>query len=108
MVGSKKRMGWRTAVVGVVLLGLMSSSSESANADEGLVGGVSDLINGVVALPLDTLAGTLSGPPVFGTVNGVLRGAFRTLGFATRGVLRLVGIAIPLAARAAPLIPIFL
>lgn len=73
-----------------------------------LVGGVGDVISGALAIPVETLAGTVRGPFLLGTIGGVLRGALRTVGYATRGALRIVGAAIPLAAKAAPLIPLFL
>ena len=79
-----------------------------ARADNDLLGGVADIVGGVFALPMDTLAGTFSGPPIIGTIGGLLHGAFHALGQTTRGVFRLVGVAIPLAAKAAPLIPLFL
>ena len=79
----------------------------SCQANE-LVGGIGDILNGVLAIPVDMVAGTLSGPLLLGTVGGALHGTLRALGSTARGVLRLIGVAIPLAAKAAPLIPIFL
>ena len=63
---------------------------------------------GAVALPLHVLSGTLSGPPILGTLNGVLSGAVQTVASTTHGVLRLATFALPIAWKAAPLIPLFL
>ena len=79
----------------------------TASSNE-LFGGIGDLVNGVLAIPAGVLGGTLNGPPIIGTIGGALRGALATLGYTARGALRLMGVAIPLAAKAAPLIPIFL
>lgn len=88
---------------------VMAGPAPAAHADTGgLFGGLADIISGAFALPLDTLAGTLSGPPIIGTVGGLLHGAVQTVALALRGTFKLIGVAIPLAARAAPLIPVFL
>lgn len=106
------RRPWGRRMVAVsCLAGLLSVTAlpQAAHADNpGLLGGVEDLMGAVFALPLDTLAGTFTGPPILGTVGGALHGAFRTLGLAMRGTLKVVGFAIPFAAKAAPLIPVFL
>ncbi len=92
-------------ILGVMLTGSLPAPTASAN---GLVEGVADIFMGALALPMGILGGTLSGPPVLGTVQGVLSGAYNTIGYATRGTLRLAGVAIPTAAQLAPLIPLFL
>ena len=73
-----------------------------------LFAGISDLIQGVFALPVHILAGTMSGPPIIGTVGGVLTGAMQTVTSTTRGVFRLLTVAIPIAAKAAPYLPFVL
>ena len=85
-----------------------SADSVQANPAGQVVAAVGDVINGVVSIPVGIIAGTVSGPPVIGTVGGALLGALNTISCVTRGALRLVGAAIPLAAQAAPLIPLFL
>ena len=88
-----------------------TSSAEVAKADDPateVISAVGDVINGVVSIPVGAIAGTVSGPPVIGTVGGILLGTVNTLSCLTRGLLRLVGVAIPLAAQAAPYIPLFL
>ena len=74
----------------------------------GLVGGVGDIIGAAFSLPAGILQGTLGGPPILGTVGGALAGALNTVSLALRGVLRLAGVAIPVAAKAAPFVPLFL
>ena len=70
---------------------------------------IGDLLAGVFELPRSTLAGTLSGPPILGTVAGALGGAFRTVGYLVQGTFELVASAIPIAKAIGPfLIPIFL
>ncbi len=92
-------------VVAIVLAGSLPQPRAHANE---LLGGIADIVGGVFALPMDVLAGTVQGPFLLGTVGGILRGAVHVLGSTTRGLFRLVGVAIPLAAKAAPLIPLFL
>jgi hypothetical protein len=74
-----------------------------AHAD--LLGGLADLVQGVISLPVNVLAGTLSGPPVLGTVGGVLTGTVNTINYTARGLLGVAGAAIPTASTLAPLLP---
>ena len=93
----------------IVLVGLLTlAAPRPAAAANGLGGAIGDLLGGVFALPMGVLAGTASGPPVIGTIGGALAGAINTLGYTTRGALKLVGVAVPTAASLAPYIPLFL
>ena len=94
-------------IVGIALLLAAALPARDAHAAS-LFAGIGDILAGVVSLPLGILDGTMRGPLILGTVGGALRGAVNTLGFATRGVFELVGVAIPVAAKLAPLIPVFL
>lgn len=98
----------RVAALSLAVALIVGPAAQQAHAENDLIGGIGDILNGVFALPLDTLAGTLSGPPIIGTVGGVLHGAVRTIGSTLRGVFRLIGVAIPIAEKLAPLIPVFL
>jgi hypothetical protein len=89
-------------------MALVSVSAPAAHAENNLLGGIGDLINGALSIPVGVLAGTMSGPPVIGTVRGAVFGTLNAVSLTTRGALRLVGVVIPLAARLAPLLPIFL
>ena len=93
----------RAAVIGSLLL-IASPSVCHAS----LTGGVMDLVGGVFAIPMGILRGTFGGPPIIGTIGGALQGALQTVALTTRGAFELVGVAIPLAAKVAPLIPLFL
>jgi len=74
----------------------------NAQASEELFGGVGDVVQGAFAIPMGTLAGTLGGPPVIGTMVGAVTGAFGTAYYTTRGAFRIAGSVIPLARAAAP------
>jgi len=106
-VAKTPRLALAVALAAVLLSGL---GAAPAHAEEvgGLIGGVGDIIGAAFSLPAGILQGTLSGPPSIGTLGGALSGALNTMSLALRGVLRLAGVAIPMAAKAAPLIPLFL
>ena len=97
-------------VVGLVVILISGPGAAPAHADEvgGLLGGVGDILSAAFALPVGILQGTMSGPPIIGTIGGVLGGTLNTVSLALRGVLRLAGVALPLAAKVAPLLPLFL
>ena len=90
------------AIVGMVLI------AAPAVCDASLTGGVMDLVGGVFAIPMGIVRGTLGGPPILGTVGGALQGVLQTVALTTRGAFEIVGVAIPMAAKVAPLIPLFL
>ncbi len=90
----------------VALVLLLGPATPKAHA--GFLDGVGDVVAGAFALPLDILSGTFSGPPVIGTVSGVLNGAMHTIGYTARGVFKLAGAAAPVAMSVAPFLPIFL
>jgi hypothetical protein len=92
----------------IISLFILPMRAAYANPAGEAVGAVGDVINGVVSIPVGIIAGTLSGPPVIGTVGGALLGVLNALSLTTRGALRIVGVAIPLAASAAPYLPLFL
>ena len=73
-----------------------------------LTSGIMDLVGGVFAIPMGIFQGTFGGPPIIGTIGGALQGALQAVALTTRGTFELVGVAIPLAAKVAPLIPLFL
>ncbi len=78
------------------------------HAEAGIASGLLKIVAGVIELPRAILAGTFSGPPIVGTAMGVVVGAFNTVGLLAGGAIELVGSAVPLALKAAPLIPIFI
>ena len=98
-------------MAGMLALALAVGPARAVRADDdtnGLTGAISDIFNGAMAIPAGIIAGTFSGPPILGTVGGALSGAMNTLSYALRDVLRLVGVAIPMAAKAASYLPLFL
>jgi hypothetical protein len=97
----------RAALAAALALALMAAPAREAQAAS-IGAALTDIMAGVVSLPLGILDGTLRGPLLLGTVGGALRGAFNTVGFGLRGAFGLVSAAIPLAARLVPLIPVFL
>lgn len=98
-------------VAGLFVLLLVAGppmASVSADDENDLIGGIGDIVGGALSIPMGVLAGTISGPPILGTVSGALAGTLNTLTQTTRGVLRLLGVAIPIVERLAPFLPIFL
>ena len=95
-------------IVGVMLAVVVAPQMARADDAGGLMSGISDLFSGIFAIPVGVISGTLSGPLIIGTVGGALQGVLNTIGYTTRGVLQILGVAIPIATKAAPLIPVFL
>jgi hypothetical protein len=73
-----------------------------ADAHASFLGGVSQVAAGLVQLPLNIIAGTLSGPPLIGTVNGVLTGAVNTVALVGGGTVEVVGAVIPAVKQLGP------
>lgn len=87
-----------------ILLAAMLLSAPAAPASASLGRGLQYLIGGILEIPRSTLAGTFGGFPVIGTLFGAASGVLRGALMVTRGALELV----PVAAKLAPLIPVFL
>lgn len=96
----------RRGIVGAVAVCLLFAAASPAEASLG--GGLAKIIGGVFQLPLGILGGTLSGPPVVGTLIGAVQGAFSTVGMLTGGTLELAASAVPIAKAAAPYVLPFL
>ena len=92
----------------LILATVVALMAPAAPAHASVLGGVADLLHGVLALPLGILSGTFSGPPVIGTVHGILAGSVNTISYTARGLLQLAGTAIPAAATLAPYLPLVL
>ena len=97
-----KRAAWAVMVASVLLVVAPATCYAS------LTGGIINLVRGVFAIPMGIFSGTFGGPPILGTVGGALQGTLQAVALTARGALELVGVAIPLAAKVAPLIPLFL
>jgi len=103
-----KRMRRGLLVAGIAGLLAVGPAAPAAHADYDLVGAVGDVVVGALAIPVDTIAGTLTGPPILGTVGGLLHGVLRTIGMTSRGLLRIAGMAVPVATSLAPFLPLVL
>ncbi len=77
-------------------------------AQASLLGGIAHIIGGVFEVPRSILVGTFTGFPIVGTAFGALAGVVNGTAMVARGTLEVVGAAIPIAAKLAPLIPVFL
>ena len=78
-----------------------------ASAD--IIRGVGKILMGILGVPVDTIAGTFSGPPIIGTLMGVLHGLFNGVGMVLGGTLEVAMGGLSLAKALAPyLLPIFL
>ena len=101
-----RRLGCRCVILTGLVVSLVGFATP-AQAD--IIRGLQKIVAGVFQLPLSTLAGTFSGPPIVGTVVGALSGAFNGVGLVASGVLDLAASAVPIVKTVAPfLIPIFL
>ena len=73
-------------------------------AEAGILRGIQEIVTGVVQVPLSTFAGTFHGPPVVGTVVGVMQGLLGGLGLVASGALNIGLGALGLAKTAAPFV----
>ena len=71
-------------------------------AEAAIVRGLTNIIGGLLQLPLRMLAGTFSGPPVVGTIAGAFSGLFTGVGMVASGALDLVGSALSIAKTVGP------
>lgn len=104
----------RRAASGLAALALaaglvLAPPAQPAHAFIGsLIAGVGDLIEGAFALPVHIISGTLSGPPLIGTLGGVMTGALQMVASTTRGAFRIATFALPAAWKVAPFLPFVL
>ena len=74
----------------------------AAPAQADLVRGIEEVVSGILTLPLSTIAGTFSGPPILGTLSGAVTGLLGGVGLVTHGVLELVVSGVSVAKTVAP------
>ena len=91
-----------------MVMTIVSVACFAPQAEAGLVSGIRDVIAGVLEVPLSTLAGTVSGPPLIGTLFGAVSGVIHGVGLVTRGTLDLAVSGLSLAKAAAPYVLPFL
>ncbi len=78
-------------------------------AEADILRGVKNVIAGVLSIPLSTLGGTFSGPPIIGTLMGAINGTVNGIGLVAQGTMDLAASGLSIAKSIGPyLIPIFL
>ena len=82
--------------------------SAPAPAEAALFRGIQEVVMGILQLPISTLVGTFSGPPIIGTLMGAVTGAIGGVGLVAHGALELAASGIGLAKTAAPYVLPFL
>ena len=81
---------------------VVSLTGAAPEAHAGIVTGIQKILMGVLSIPVQTLTGTFSGPPILGTVMGALNGTINGVGLVVGGVFDIASGVIPLAKTAAP------
>lgn len=89
---------------GLVLGGLLVTPP----AEAAVVRGIQEIIVGLLQVPVSTIVGTFSGPPVVGTVFGAVNGVVRGVGLVTHGALELAASGVSIAKTVAPFLLPFL
>ena len=89
-----------TVAVLVASLGL-AAAAYAGNLTQGLV----DIVSGPFELPKQILVGTFSGPPIIGTLAGVVVGAVSAVGTTLRGVAEVATGTVGLGSSLAPYAP---
>lgn len=115
MVGCSSWNGTRSAAITgmrlmrrIVMAVLIAGSlCVGQPASAGLVNGVVNIVGGVLEVPRSILVGATQFFPL-GAVLGALTGTVRGVGMVLHGTLEVIGSAIPIAKKLAPLIPIFI
>ena len=88
---------------GVALAGLLAVLCVAAPPAEAAVfRGIAKIIGGVFQVPAGILAGTFTGPPVVGTLFGVVNGAVGGVGMVASGLLDLASSALGIAKTVGP------
>lgn len=80
----------------------------AAPAQADLIRGLGKIVAGVFAIPVGALAGTMSGPPILGTVLGIASGTIHTIGLVAGGTFEIAASAVPVAKAVAPFLLPFL
>lgn len=105
-MGDQTRAPLRRFVTALVLILVIGTVPSTAEAN--IFSGVGKILVGVLQIPLQTLAGTVGGPPVAGTAFGLINGTLQGLGMVAGGVFELAGDGIALGKMVAPYLLPFL
>lgn len=104
-MGNETKTLRRLGVVSTLLVGLLLFASPAAANP---ISGVGKILFGILQVPLSTLVGTFSGPPILGTAMGAVNGTFQGAGLIASGALELAMDGVALAKMAAPFVLPFL
>lgn len=77
---------------------ILAAPAYAGNLANGLV----DVISGPLELPKQIIVGTLTGPPIIGTLAGAVTGAFAAIGTTLRGVAEVAAGSVSLGSSLAP------
>ena len=86
--------------ISVAVLWFCGVAADPAEAN--VVSGLAKIVGGVLNIPLSILVGTVSGPPLVGTLMGAVSGTINGLGMIAGGALELAVDGAALAKAAAP------
>ncbi len=84
----------------LVVIFLMSVNPPDAHAD--IIRGLMKIVGGVIEVPKSLIVGTLTGPPIIGTIAGTLIGAVNGVVMAAGGAIETAFSVVPLALKALP------
>ena len=105
-MGDQTNATLRRVVIALVLILVIGTAP--SNAEANIFSGVGRILVGVLQVPLQTLVGTFSGPPVAGTVFGLINGTLQGLSMVAGGALELAGDGVALGKMVAPYLLPFL
>jgi hypothetical protein len=91
----------RRALAGVALGLALLCWTPVAHAS--LLGGVGKILSGIITLPLSIIKGTVTGPPIIGTLFGAVNGTLTGVSMVAKGLFEVTGSALPLALKLAPI-----
>lgn len=93
----------------IVAAGLATAGLLAApTAEAAVVRGIQEILAGIFQVPLQTIVGTLSGPPVVGTLFGAVNGVVSGVGLVAHGALELAASGVAVAKTVAPFLLPFL
>ena len=90
-----------TRAAAVLVAGLLLIA---APAHAGILEGVQEVVAGVLQIPISTIGGTFTGPPLIGTLFGVATGLVNGAGLITHGALNIAFGALGIAKTVAPFV----
>ena len=90
----------RSAGALALMLGAIVVAAPPAEA--AIFRGIQEIVAGVFQVPLSTLVGTFSGPPIVGTLFGAVSGLVQGVGLVAHGTLELAASGVSMAKAVAP------